>query len=108
MFGFSEASPGTWHRSDPQRPVSTDPHAQHIGRLDVAYRETSAERRVDRAPPCTACQNTSEDVQGRVRIGDSPLVASSSMGCLKRVMSLKVQRKRTTLSFSFLIGAICM
>lgn len=30
------------------------------------------------------------------------------MGCLKRVMSLKVQRNRTTLSFSFLMGATCM
>lgn len=37
-----------------------------------------------------------------------PLVVSSSMGCLKTVMSLKVQRNRTTLSFSFLIGATCM
>lgn len=38
----------------------------------------------------------------------SPLVDSSSIGCLKSVMSLKVQRKSTTLSFSFLIGATCM
>lgn len=38
----------------------------------------------------------------------SPFVVSSSMGCLKSVMSLKVQRKRTTLSFSFLMGATCM
>lgn len=37
-----------------------------------------------------------------------PLVVSSSMGCLKRVMSLKVQRNSTTLSFSFLMGATCM
>lgn len=35
-----------------------------------------------------------------------PLEDSSSIGCLKAVMSLKVQRKRTTLSCSFLIGAI--
>lgn len=38
----------------------------------------------------------------------SPFVVSSSMGCLKRVMSLNVQRNRTTLSFSFLMGATCM
>lgn len=38
----------------------------------------------------------------------SPRVDSSSIGCLKSVMSLKVQRKSTTLSFSFLIGATCM
>lgn len=38
----------------------------------------------------------------------SPLAASSSIGCLKSVMSRKVQRKSTTLSFSLRIGAICM
>lgn len=35
-----------------------------------------------------------------------PLEDSSSIGCLKAVMSLKVHRNRTTLSCSFLIGAI--
>lgn len=35
-------------------------------------------------------------------------MVSSSIGCLKTVISLNVQRKRTTLSFSFLIGATCM
>lgn len=35
-----------------------------------------------------------------------PLEESSSMGCLKAVMSLKVHRKRTTFSCSFRIGAI--
>ena len=35
-----------------------------------------------------------------------PFEESSSIGCLKAVMSLKVQRNRTTLSCSFLIGAI--
>lgn len=38
----------------------------------------------------------------------SPLVDSSSIGCLKSVISLKVQRKSTTLSFSFRMGATCM
>ena len=36
----------------------------------------------------------------------APFEESSSIGCLKAVMSLKVQRNRTTLSCSFLIGAI--
>ena len=35
-----------------------------------------------------------------------PLFASSSMGCLRAVMSLKVHRNRTTASFSFLMGAM--
>lgn len=35
-----------------------------------------------------------------------PLHESSSIGCLKAVMSLKVQRNKTTLSCSFRIGAI--
>ena len=35
-----------------------------------------------------------------------PFEESSSIGCLKAVMSLKVQRNNTTLSCSFLIGAI--
>ena len=34
--------------------------------------------------------------------------ASSSMGCLRAVMSLKVQRNRTTTSLSFLIGEMCI
>ena len=35
------------------------------------------------------------------------LLPSSSIGCFKAVMSLNVHRKRTTCSFSFLIGAMC-
>ncbi len=35
-----------------------------------------------------------------------PLDESSSIGCLNAVISLKVQRKRTTLSCSFRMGAI--
>lgn len=38
--------------------------------------------------------------------GHPPLHESSSMGCLKAVMSLNVQRNRTTLSCSLRIGAI--
>ena len=33
---------------------------------------------------------------------------SSSIGCFNAVMSLKVQRKRTTISLSFLMGDICI
>ena len=35
-------------------------------------------------------------------------LASSSMGCLRAVMSLKVQRNNTTTSLSFLIGDMCI
>ena len=35
-------------------------------------------------------------------------LASSSIGCLRAVMSLKVQRKRTTTSRSFLMGEMCI
>lgn len=54
------------------------------------------------------CAERSQLVSNTEIWTDSPLVASSSIGCLKSVMSLKVQRKSTTLSFSFLIGATCM
>lgn len=71
------------------------------------YRETSVELHAAARHPALLkarlCAGPGLDLGS-----DSPLAASSSMGCLKRVMSLKVQRKRTTLSFSFLIGAICM
>ena len=33
---------------------------------------------------------------------------SSSIGCLSAVISLKVQRNRTTMSLSFLIGDMCI
>ena len=33
---------------------------------------------------------------------------SSSIGCLSAIISLKVQRKRTTISLSFLIGDMCI
>ena len=36
-----------------------------------------------------------------------PLESSASMGCLSGVMSLKVHRNSTTMSFSFLMGAMC-
>ena len=35
-------------------------------------------------------------------------LASSSMGCLRAVMSLNVQRNNTTTSLSFLIGDMCI
>ena len=38
--------------------------------------------------------------------GNQPFAFSSSMGCFKAVISLKVQRIKITWSFSFLIGAI--
>ena len=38
---------------------------------------------------------------------NSPRPLSSSIGCLRAVMSLNVHRKRTTASFSFLMGATC-
>ena len=47
----------------------------------------------------------SSDVIGRRMF--IPLDPSSSIGCFKAVMSLNVQRKSTTCSFSFLIGAMC-
>lgn len=37
----------------------------------------------------------------------NPLEASSSIGCFKAVISLKVNKNKTTTSLSFFIGAIC-
>lgn len=36
-----------------------------------------------------------------------PFVSSLSIGCFRAVISLKVSKNRTTISRSFLIGAIC-
>lgn len=49
VFCFYSVSPGTWRWADPQRPMSTDPHTQH---LDVAHRETSVESPAGCTPPC--------------------------------------------------------
>ncbi len=56
------------------------------------------------------CANTD-----RLRVTDrasranllNPFAASSSIGCFNAVMSRNVSKNRTTMSFSFLIGAIC-
>lgn len=42
------------------------------------------------------------------KIYKSPLADSSSIGCLKAVMSMNVHKKSTTTSFSFVTGDICM
>ena len=64
-------------------------------------------------PTLKKCFNSSHNHNSQEQIrSDSPMpptsLASSSMGCLSAVMSLKVQRNSTTMSRSFLIGEMCI